>query len=69
MAPTQRGHYQKVFGDPLDWIRRRLGHRSVESTMIYLHALQELEMRTRMELVPDDWDAPASDEPEAGEVT
>ena len=68
MTPTQRGHYQKVFGDPLDWVRRRLGHSSVESTMIYLHALQELEMRTRMELVPDDWDAPAPDEPEAGEV-
>jgi site-specific recombinase XerD len=68
MAPAQRGHYQKVFGDPLDWVRRRLGHRSVESTMIYLHALQELEMRTRMELVPDDWDAPAPDEPETDEV-
>ena len=68
MTPAQRGHYQKIFGDPLDWVRRRLGHRSVESTMIYLHALQELEMRTRMELVPDDWDAPAPDEPEAGEV-
>jgi site-specific recombinase XerD len=68
ITPAQRGHYQKIFGDPLDWIRRRLGHRSVESTMIYLHALQELEMRTRMELVPDDWDAPAPDEPEAGEV-
>jgi hypothetical protein len=68
MTPAQRGQYQKIFGDPLDWIRRRLGHSSIESTMIYLHALQELEMRTRMELVPGDWDAPAPDEPEAGEV-
>ena len=68
MTPAQRGHYQKIFGDPLDWIRRRLGHSSIESTMIYLHALQELEMRTRMELVPDDWDAPAPHEPETSEV-
>ncbi len=68
MTPAQRGHYQKIFGDPLDWIRRRLGHSSIVSTMTYLHALQELEMQTRMELVPDDWDAPAPDEPEAGEV-
>jgi integrase len=68
MTPAQRGHYQKIFGDPLDWIRRRIGHRSVESTMIYLLALQELEMQTRMELVPDDWDDPVPGEPEAGEV-
>jgi site-specific recombinase XerD len=68
MPPAQRGHYQKIFGDPLDWIRRRLGHSSIESTMIYLHALQELEMRTRMELVPDDWDAPVPDGPEPSEV-
>jgi hypothetical protein len=30
--------------------------------------LQELEMRTRMELVPDDWDSPVPDEPETSEV-
>jgi site-specific recombinase XerD len=77
MSVEQRGRYQKIFGDPLDWIRRRLGHRSIESTMTYLHALQELEMRTRMALVPDEWDAPvpidvdaadAAGEAEAGAV-
>ncbi|MGC0367082.1 site-specific recombinase XerD [Rhodococcus sp. 27YEA15] len=51
----QRGHYTRVFGDPLDWVRRRMGHRSVTTTMIYLHTLAELEMETRMALVPDDW--------------
>ena len=34
----------------------RLGHRSVGTTQIYLHALQELEMETRMALVPDTWE-------------
>lgn len=28
------------------------------TTPIYLHALAELEMQTRMALVPDDWDDP-----------
>lgn len=39
-------------------MRRRLGHRSVLTTVIYLHALQELEMETRMALVPDLWEDP-----------
>jgi len=47
----QRGHYTRIFGDPLDWVRRRLGHRSVVTTQTYLHALAELEMVTRMALV------------------
>jgi site-specific recombinase XerD len=54
----QRGHYTRIFGDPLDWVRRRLGHRSITTTQIYLHALGELEMETRMALVPDDWEDP-----------
>jgi integrase len=58
MNPDQRGHYTRIFGDPLDWVRRRLGHRSVLTTVIYLHALQELEMETRMALVPDLWEDP-----------
>jgi integrase len=58
LDPEQRGHYTRVFGDPLDWVRRRLGHRSVTTTEIYLHALAELEMETRMALVPDGWDDP-----------
>ncbi len=58
MSPDQRGHYTRIFGDPLDWVRRRLGHRSVVTTQIYLHALAELEMHTRMALVPDGWDDP-----------
>ena len=58
LTPDQRGHYSRVFGDPLDWVRRRLGHASVVTTQIYLHALAELEMTTRMALVPDGWDLP-----------
>jgi integrase len=68
MTAEQRGHYTKIFGDPLDWVRRRLGHSSIASTLIYLHALQELEMRTRMTLVPDDWDALPAGEPGTGEA-
>src|SRR3989442_700853 len=56
---AQRGHYTRVFGDPLDWVRRRLGHRSLTTTMVYLHALAELEMHTRMALVPDGWEDPS----------
>lgn len=58
LTPAQRGHYTKVFGDPLDWVRRRLGHRSAVTTQVYLHALAELEMETRMALVPDEWEDP-----------
>jgi site-specific recombinase XerD len=54
----QRGHWRQIFGDPLDWVRRRLGHRSAVTTQIYLHALSELEMETRMALVPTDWEDP-----------
>ena len=68
MTAEQRGHYTRIFGDPLDWVRRRLGHASIASTLIYLHALQELEMRTRMTLVPDDWEDPPPGEPETGEA-
>ena len=56
MNPAQRTTYDQVFGDPLDWVRRRLGHRSVETTFTYLHTLNELEMETRLALVPDDWE-------------
>ncbi|WP_329160517.1 site-specific integrase [Streptomyces sp. NBC_01717] len=58
LSDNQRGHYVRIFGDPLDWVRRRLGHVSVVTTLIYLHALQELEMETRMALVPDTWEDP-----------
>ncbi|MEY2231622.1 hypothetical protein [Streptomyces sp. BF23-19] len=60
LIPAQRGHYTRIFGDPLDWVRRQLGHRSILHTLIYLHALQELEMETRMALVPDAWEDPRS---------
>lgn len=58
MTAVQRMSYQQIFGDPLDWVRRRLGHRSVETTFKYLHTLNELAMETRLALVPDDWAAP-----------
>jgi integrase len=50
MNPGQRTTYEQVFGDPLDWVRRRLGHRSVETTFKYLHTLNELAMETRLAL-------------------
>jgi site-specific recombinase XerD len=58
MSPAQRTHYTHIFGDPLDWVRRRLGHSSVSVTQVYLHCLAELEMATRMALVPDSWADP-----------
>ncbi len=62
MTAGQRGEYQRIFGDPLDWVRRRLGHRSATTTLKYLHVLQELEMETRMALIPDGWEpAPGPD--------
>ena len=63
LNPEQRGHYTRVFGDPLDWVRRRLGHASITTTQIYLHTLEELEMETRMALVPDDWEDPRDTPP------
>ncbi|MDH6700426.1 integrase [Streptomyces sp. MAA16] len=59
MNPGQRQTHQMVFGDPLNWVRLRLGHRSVLTTLRYLHALQELEMETRMALIPQDWEPAA----------
>lgn len=58
LKPEQRTHYVRVFGDPLDWVRRALGHRSVTTTQIYLHALEELELETRLALIPDEWIGP-----------
>ena len=51
MNPQGRMTYQRVYGDPLLWVSRRLGHRSIETTAIYLHTLQELEMETRLALI------------------
>lgn len=59
MTPQGRMTYQRVYGDPLLWVSRRLGHRSIETTAIYLHTLQELEMETRLALVPDWWERTA----------
>jgi site-specific recombinase XerD len=56
MTPVQRQTFQMVFGDPLNWVRMRLGHRSIQTTQIYMHTLNELEMETRMMLVPDGWE-------------
>ena len=52
MNPAQRTTYEQIFGDPLDWVRRRLGHRSVETTFKYLHTLNELAMETRLSAGP-----------------
>ncbi|MFF7117491.1 tyrosine-type recombinase/integrase [Streptomyces albogriseolus] len=56
MTPGQRFTFQRVFGDPLNWVRMRLGHSSIEVTQLYLHTLEELAMETRMALVPDGWE-------------
>ncbi len=41
MNAAQRRSYQMLFGDPLDWVRRRLGHASPETTAGYVDS-QEL---------------------------
>jgi len=53
-----RRSYQMVFGDPLRWVSLRLGHASIETTLVYLHTLAELEYETKLALVPDgdDWE-------------
>ncbi|MEU5149354.1 integrase [Streptomyces yangpuensis] len=56
LSEIQRRHYTLIWGDPLDWVRIRLGHASIETTQIYLHTLKRLEMETRMALVPDRWE-------------
>jgi integrase len=53
----QRGAYQRIFGDPVNWLRIRLGHSSRTTTEKYLHTLQELEWETRQALIPDDWES------------
>ncbi|MDH6129863.1 integrase [Kitasatospora sp. GP82] len=58
MTPQQRRHYTLIWGDPLDWVRIRLGHASLETTQTYLHCLKSLEMETRLALVPDLWEHP-----------
>jgi site-specific recombinase XerD len=54
MHPQQRRSYQMIFGDPLNWVRQRLGHAHLETTLVYLHVLAELELETRLALVPDE---------------
>jgi site-specific recombinase XerD len=57
--PEARRSYQMVFGDPLRWVSIRLGHSSIEMTLKYLHTLAELELETKLALVPDDeWELP-----------
>lgn len=56
LDPRQRTAYERVFGDPLDWVRRLLGHKSRETTHIYMHTLADLEMETRIALIPDEWE-------------
>jgi len=56
--PTQRVHYRMVWGEPIRWVQSRLGHRSQETTSLYLHILERLEMETRMALIDEAWDNP-----------
>ncbi|MFJ8973487.1 tyrosine-type recombinase/integrase [Streptomyces anulatus] len=68
MNTDQRELYQMVFGDPLNWLRIRLGHRSVVTTQLYLHTLQELEMQTRLALIPADGWGPSGFCPQGWET-
>ncbi len=52
--------YQMIYGDPLRWVQMRLGHARMTSTLRYQHTLHELEMQTRMALVPDTFEASAA---------
>lgn len=45
----------RLFGDPLNWLRMLLGHRSIETTMIYVGCIAELELSTRLALL-EDWE-------------
>ena len=56
---VQRRTYQMVYGDPLRWVQMRLGHARLSSTLRYQHTLHELEMETRMALIPDVFEGPA----------
>ncbi|WP_170159836.1 tyrosine-type recombinase/integrase [Frondihabitans australicus] len=62
-SERQRMHYAQVFGDPINWLRLRLGHRSVTTTHLYLRLLGDLEMETRLRLLGDDqeWSLPVDD--------
>ncbi|WP_199692392.1 site-specific integrase [Microbacterium telephonicum] len=53
---AQRMHYRMVWGEPIRWVQARLGHRSQETTNLYLHALERLEMETRIALIDEAWD-------------
>lgn len=72
LAQLQRryNHYRSgvaegtAIGDPLNWVSRRLGHRWIETTMIYIHNLNELEAETILALIPDSLDLVASPESE-----
>src|SRR5699024_10895708 len=55
LTPAQRGQYTRVFGAPLDWVRRRLGHRSVTPPQIDLQALETLNTEPRMIHTADAW--------------
>ncbi|MFC5667642.1 tyrosine-type recombinase/integrase [Kitasatospora misakiensis] len=68
MNADQREMFQMVFGDPLNWLRIRLGHRSVVTTQLYLHTLQELELETRLALIPADAWAPSGFCPQGWET-
>lgn len=43
-------------GDPLTIVRIRMGHRSVATTVRYLHAVQDEEGTDTGTIVPDDWE-------------
>jgi site-specific recombinase XerD len=52
LNPEQRTHYTRIFGDPLDWVRRRLGHRSVVTTQIYGFSAAPIRPFTRASTLP-----------------
>lgn len=49
----------RLFGDPVNWLRILLGHRSIETTMVYIGCIAELELATRLALLGD-WETAPS---------
>ncbi len=57
-----------IYGDPLRWVQMRLGHARLSSTLKYQHTLHELEMQTRMALIPDVFEATPAHPDDVGEA-
>ncbi|WP_432432630.1 tyrosine-type recombinase/integrase [Cryobacterium breve] len=64
--PDRRTYARLIHGDPLDWVRIRLGHASKLTTLKYVHALADMDPETRRDVASADWGFPDA-ENESGE--